>query len=181
MSEWVNAANEQVADSMALYSKLAERIPGNKGWRGSTVKTYTVISADEAKEQRQWYVVDARGKTLGRLASQIAVVLRGKHKPVFTPHMDTGDYVIVVNAEKVHVTGRKLDQKMYHRHSGYMGGLRSITLRDQLAKHPTRVLESAVRGMLPHSRLGRQMIKKLKVYAGPNHPHEAQKPQPLDF
>jgi len=145
------------------------------------VKTYTVISADEAKEQQEWYVVDATGKTLGRLASQIAHVLRGKHKPVFTPHIDTGDYVVVVNAEKVRVTGRKMDQKKYYRHSGYVGGLRTITLRDQLAKHPTRVIELAVRGMLPHNRLGRQVIKKLKVYAGPDHPHKAQDPQPLDL
>lgn len=145
------------------------------------MKTYTVISAEEAKAQREWYVVDAKGKTLGRLASQIAVVLRGKNKPIFTPHMDTGDFVIVVNAEKVRVTGRKLDQKMYHRHSGYPGGLRSITLRDQLEKHPTRVIESAVRGMLPRNRLGRKLIKKLKVYAGPDHPHEAQNPRPLDL
>ncbi|NOZ04939.1 MAG: 50S ribosomal protein L13 [Chloroflexi bacterium] len=145
------------------------------------MKTYTVISADEAKEQQEWYVVDATGKTLGRLASQIAHVLRGKHKPVFTPHIDTGDYVVVVNAEKVRVTGRKMDQKKYYRHSGYVGGLRTITLRDQLAKHPTRVIELAVRGMLPHNRLGRQVIKKLKVYAGPDHPHKAQDPQPLDL
>jgi len=145
------------------------------------VKTYTVISADEAKEQQEWYVVDATGKTLGRLASQIAHVLRGKHKPVFTPHIDTGDYVVVVNAEKVRVTGRKMDQKKYYRHSGYVGGLRTITLRDQLAKHPTRVIELAVRGMLPHNRLGRQVMKKLKVYAGPDHPHKAQNPQPLDL
>ncbi len=145
------------------------------------MKTYTVISADEAKEQQEWYVVDATGKTLGRLASQIAHVLRGKHKPVFTPHIDTGDYVVVVNAEKVRVTGRKMDQKKYYRHSGYVGGLRTITLRDQLAKHPTRVIELAVRGMLPHNRLGRQVMKKLKVYAGPDHPHKAQNPQPLDL
>ncbi len=145
------------------------------------MKTYTVISADEAKEQQKWYVVDATDKTLGRLASQIAHVLRGKHKPVFTPHMDTGDYVVVVNAEKVRVTGRKMDQKKYYRHSGYVGGLRTITLRDQLAKHPTRVIELAVRGMIPHNRLGRQVMKKLKVYAGPDHPHKAQDPQPLDL
>ena len=145
------------------------------------MKTYTVISAEEAKEQRQWYVVDATGKTLGRLASQIAVVLRGKHKPTFTPHLDMGDFVIVVNAEKVRVTGRKLDQKVYYRHSGYPGGLKSITLRDQLEKHPTRVIEAAVRGMLPRNRLGRKLMKKLKVYAGPDHPHQAQNPQPLDL
>jgi large subunit ribosomal protein L13 len=125
--------------------------------------------------------VDAEGKTLGRLASEIAQVLRGKHKPIFTPHLDCGDYVIVVNAEKVHVTGRKLDQKMYYRHSGYPGGLKSINLRNQLQKHPERVLESAVRGMLPKNRLGRKMFKKLKVYAGDSHPHQAQQPKLLEL
>jgi large subunit ribosomal protein L13 len=126
-------------------------------------------------------VVDAEGKTLGRLATGIAHVLRGKHKPDFSPSVDVGDYVIVVNAEKVQVTGRKLDQKMYYRHSGYPGGLKEISLRDQLAKHPTRVLTHAVRGMLPKNRLGRRMFKKLKVYAGPDHPHQAQQPKPLDL
>ena len=131
--------------------------------------------------EREWFVVDAEGKTLGRLATEIARVLRGKHKPNYSPSLDVGDYVIVVNAEKVHVTGRKLDQKMYYRHSGYPGGLKEISLRDQLAKHPTRVLSHAVRGMLPKNRLGRRMFKKLKVYAGPDHPHEAQQPKPLDL
>jgi large subunit ribosomal protein L13 len=126
-------------------------------------------------------LVDAEGKTLGRLASEIAKVLRGKHKPIYTPHLDCGDYVIVVNADKVQVTGQKLDQKMYYRHSGYPGGLTSINLMDQLQKHPERVLEAAVRGMLPKNRLGRKMFKKLKVYAGDSHPHQAQQPKPLKF
>jgi len=142
------------------------------------VKTYTVRRGDI---RREWYVVDAQGKTLGRLASEIAKILRGKHKPIYVPHLDCGDYVIVVNAEKVRVTGKKLDQKFYYRHSGYPGGLKSINLRDQLQKHPTRVLEAAVRGMLPKNRLGRAMIKKLKVYAGDLHPHQAQQPKALEL
>lgn len=131
--------------------------------------------------KREWYVVDAQGKTLGRLAAAIAVILRGKHKPTYSPAIDGGDYVIVVNAEKVRVTGRKLDQKFYYRHSGYPGGFRQVSLRDQLARHPTRALEHAVRGMLPRNRLGRRMFKKLKVYAGPDHPHQAQQPKPLEW
>ena len=131
--------------------------------------------------ERDWYVVDAEGETLGRLASRIAPILKGKHKPIYTPHLDCGDFVVVVNAEKVRVTGRKLDQKFYHHHSGYPGGLKSISLRDQLDKHPERVLQAAVRGMLPKNKLGRRMIKKLKVYAGETHPHEAQQPEPLDL
>jgi large subunit ribosomal protein L13 len=142
------------------------------------VKTYTVKKGDI---KREWYVVDAQGRTLGRLASEIAKILRGKHKPIYVPHLDCGDYVIVVNAEKVRVTGKKLDQKFYYRHSGYPGGLKSINLRDQLQKHPTRVLEAAVRGMLPKNRLGRAMIKKLKVYAGDSHPHQAQQPKALEL
>lgn len=130
---------------------------------------------------RKWYVVDATGKTLGRLASEIAKVLRGKHKPIFTPHMDTGDYVIVVNAEKVKVTGKKLDQKIYYRHSGYVGGLKETTLKDMLKRHPERVVEFAVKGMLPKGPLGRQMYKKLFVYAGPDHKHAAQKPETFTF
>lgn len=129
-----------------------------------------------AEVERSWYVVDAEGQTLGRLATQIAVLLRGKHKPIFSPSVDCGDYVIVVNAEKIQVTGRRLDQKKYYRHSGYPGGLSEISLRDQLAKYPTRVIETAVRGMLPKNKLGRKMFKKMKVYAGPEHPHEAQQP-----
>ncbi len=130
---------------------------------------------------RQWYVVDAAGKNLGRLASRIATILRGKHKPNYTPHLDVGDFVIVVNAEKVAVTGRKLRRKMYYRHSLYPGGLKQVSLEQMLQKHPTRVIEHAVRGMLPKNRLGRRMIKKLKIYAGDSHPHQAQKPKPLDL
>ncbi|MDM8519643.1 50S ribosomal protein L13 [Anaerolineales bacterium HSG6] len=138
------------------------------------------ISAKQTDIVPEWHVVNAQGKTLGRLATQIATVLRGKHKSIFTPHVDCGDYVIVINAEKVHVTGRKLLQKKYYRHSGYPGGLSEITLRDQLKKFPERVIEHAVRGMLPKNTLGRKMYKKLKVYAGDKHPHEAQKPQELN-
>lgn len=129
--------------------------------------------------ERRWYVVDADGKTLGRLATQIAETLRGKGKPEYTPHVDTGDFVIVVNAEKIAVTGKKLDQKLYHRHSGYPGGLRSRTLRAQLERQPAEVVRKAVKGMLPRNRLGRAQLLKLKVYAGPAHPHEAQQPIPL--
>lgn len=139
------------------------------------------ISAKEQDIQRDWYVIDAQGQTLGRLATRIATILRGKHKPVYTPHVDCGDYVIVVNAEKVHVTGQKLTQKKYYRHSGYPGGLKQITLRDQLQKFPGRVIEAAVRGMLPKNRLGRRMFKKLKVYAGPDHPHQAQQPKLIEL
>lgn len=140
------------------------------------MKTYAVKASEI---ERAWFVVDAEGKTLGRLASEIAKILKGKHKPIYSPHLDVGDFVIVVNAEKIHVTGRKREQKFYYRHSGYPGGLKKISLRDQLARHPTRVLEAAVRGMLPKNRLGRRMIKKLKVYAGPEHPHQAQQPKKL--
>ena len=130
--------------------------------------------------ERRWYVVDADGQTLGRLATQIADTLRGKRKPEYTPHVDTGDFVVVVNAEKIAVTGQKLDQKMYHRHSGYPGGLRSRTLREQLERRPTEVIRKAVKGMLPRNRLGRAQLGKLKVYAGPEHPHAAQSPEPLE-
>jgi large subunit ribosomal protein L13 len=142
------------------------------------VKTYTAKPADI---ERKWYVVDAQGQTLGRLSSQIATILRGKHKPMYTPHMDCGDFVIVINAEKVWTTGRRLDQKVYYRHSGYPGGLKERTLREQLQKFPERVIESAVRGMLPKNKLGRQMFKKLKVYAGSEHPHQAQQPEVLEL
>ena len=131
--------------------------------------------------QREWYVVDATGQTLGRLASKIARIVRGKHKPIYSPAVDAGDYVIVVNAEKIHVTGGKLDKKIYYHHTGYPGGLKEIALRDLLKKHPTRVIKFAVRGMLPKNRLGRRMFKKLKVYAGPDHPHEAQQPKPMEL
>lgn len=132
--------------------------------------------------KREWWIVDASGKTLGRLASEIARILRGKHKPYYTPHMDCGDYVIVINADKVKVTGRKLDQKRYYwQYFNRPGHIKSRTLREQLQKHPERVIEHAVRGMLPKNRLGRRMFKKLKVYAGPDHPHKAQRPKPLDL
>jgi len=137
--------------------------------------------ANPASIERKWYVVDADGVTLGRLASEIAKVLRGKNKPIFTPHEDTGDYVIVVNAEKVNVTGKKLDQKMYYSHSDYVGGLKETNLKDMLQKHPERVVEHAVKGMLPKGPLGRQMYQKLFVYAGPDHKHAAQKPEELKF
>jgi large subunit ribosomal protein L13 len=138
------------------------------------IKTYTPKPEDI---QREWLVVDAKDQTLGRLASQIAHLLRGKHKPMFSPHMDVGDYVIVINCDKVRVTGRKLDQERYYWHSGYPGGIRSRTLREQMNKYPERVIEAAVRGMLPKNKLGRQMIKKMKVYKGDSHPHAAQKPK----
>lgn len=131
--------------------------------------------------EREWLVVDAEGQTLGRLASQLAAILRGKHKPEFSPSVDVGDFIVVVNAEKIRVTGRKMEQKKYYRHSGYPGGLSEIKLADQLARHPTRVLKLAVRGMLPRNRLGRSMLKKLKVYAGPDHPHQAQQPRQLEL
>ena len=140
------------------------------------MKTYT---AKPGEIERSWYVVDAESKTLGRLATQIADVLRGKGKPAYTAHVDTGDFVIVVNAEKIHVTGQKLDQKMYYRHSGYPGGLRTRTLREQLERRPEEVIRKAVRGMLPKNRLAAAQLKTLKVYAGPDHPHAAQNPEPL--
>ena len=141
------------------------------------MKTYV---ATPATAERNWYVVDASGRTLGRLATQIADALRGKRKPEYTPHVDTGDFVIVVNAEKIAVTGDKLSQKRYYRHSGYPGGLRSRTLRDMLERRPEEVVRRAVRGMMPRSRLGRKQLTKLKVYAGPDHPHAAQQPQPME-
>ncbi|MFN2165250.1 MAG: 50S ribosomal protein L13 [Anaerolineae bacterium] len=142
------------------------------------MRTFT---AKKETIEREWFVVDATDQTLGRLAARIAPILKGKHKPTYTPHLDCGDFVIVVNADKVRVTGRKLDQKFYYRHSGYPGGISSISLRDQLAKFPERVIQAAVKGMLPKNRLGRQMMKKLKVYAGDNHPHQAQQPKSLEF
>ena len=137
--------------------------------------------ANPDKVERKWYAVDADGQTLGRLASEIAKVLRGKNKPIYTPHIDTGDYVIVVNADKVKVTGKKLDQKIYYRHSDYVGGMKESTLREMMDKKPERVIELAVKGMLPKGPLGRAMIKKLHVYAGPEHDHAAQKPEVLTF
>ena len=137
--------------------------------------------ASPATIDRKWYVVDATGMTLGRLASEVAKVLRGKNKPIFTPHIDTGDYVIVINAEKIAVTGKKLDQKIYYHHSDYVGGMKETTLREKLAKKPESVIELAVKGMLPKGPLGRQMLTKLHVYAGSEHKHEAQKPEVLTF
>jgi large subunit ribosomal protein L13 len=142
------------------------------------MKTY---NAKPGEISREWYVVDADGQTLGRLATEIANVLRGKGKPQYTPHVDTGDFIVVVNAEKVQVTGNKLDQKRYYRHSGYPGGLRSRTLREQLDRRPEEVIRKAVRGMLPKNRLARRQITKLKIYAGPEHPHAAQSPEPLEL
>ena len=139
------------------------------------------VSVREQDVQRDWYVIDAQGQTLGRVATHVATLLRGKHKPIYTPHVDCGDYVVVVNADKIHVTGKKMTQKIYYRHSGYPGGLKQVTLRDQLQKFPDRIVEKAVRGMLPKNRLGRRMFKKLKVYAGPDHPHQAQQPKPMEL
>jgi large subunit ribosomal protein L13 len=141
------------------------------------MKTY---NAKPGEIQRDWVLVDAEGQTLGRLATQIADRLRGKTKPQYTPHVDTGDFVVVVNAEKIAVTGKKLDEKMYYRHSGYPGGLKQRTLREQLDRRPTEVLRKAVKGMLPRNRLGRQQLTKLKIYVGPEHPHEAQSPTPME-
>ena len=137
--------------------------------------------ASPATIERKWYVVDAANKTLGRLTSEVAKILRGKHKAIFTPHIDTGDYVIIVNADKIKVTGRKLDQKIYFRHTDYVGGVKETTLREMMAKKPEKVVELAVKGMLPKGPLGREMFKKLHVYAGPEHPHAAQKPEVLTF
>jgi large subunit ribosomal protein L13 len=131
--------------------------------------------------QRQWHVIDATDVVLGRLASQAAILLRGKHKPYYAPHIDTGDFVIIVNADKVALTGNKLEQKKAYRHSGYPGGLRSVAYSDLLEKHPERAVEKAIKGMLPKNTLGRQMFKKVKVYAGPDHPHQAQQPQPFEI
>ncbi|HEC60628.1 MAG TPA: 50S ribosomal protein L13 [bacterium] len=139
-------------------------------------KTYFPKAGEISHE---WVLVDANDRILGRLATQIASILLGKHKPKFTPGVDSGDYVVVVNAKRIRVTGKKLDNKIYYRHSNYPGGLKAISLRQQLAKHPERVIHSAVWGMLPHNKLGRRLIKKLKIYAGPDHPHEAQSPKPL--
>ena len=142
------------------------------------MKTYVANSNDR---QREWLVVDATGKTLGRLATQIAIALRGKNKPEYTPHVDTGDFVIVVNAEKISVTGKKLEDKKYYRHTGYPGGLKTRTLAEQLERRPEEVIRKAVKGMLPRNRLARKQLTKLKVYAGPDHPHIAQKPETMEI
>lgn len=141
----------------------------------------TTFMANPQNVQRKWFVVDAEGKTLGRLASQIAAILRGKHKPTFTPHTDTGDFVIIVNAEKIHLTGNKMNDKIYRRHTGYPGGMKEVAAKDLLERRPTRALELAIKGMLPHNRLGADMYRKLKVYAGPEHPHAAQLPEKLEI
>ncbi|MCC5864142.1 MAG: 50S ribosomal protein L13 [Wenzhouxiangella sp.] len=142
------------------------------------MKTYSARPQDV---RRQWHLIDAEGKTLGRLATEVARRLRGKHKPEYTPHIDTGDYVVIVNAEKIGVTGRKMSDKVYHRHTGYIGNLKSITLEKLLARRPERVIQHAVKGMMPKGPLGRAMLGKLKIYAGPEHPHAAQQPQPLEL
>ena len=141
----------------------------------------TTFMANQANTERKWYVIDAEGKTLGRLAAEVAKLLRGKHKPTFTPHFDTGDHVIVVNADKIHLTGKKLVQKTYFRHSGYPGGTTFTTAGKMLADKPERVIEIAIKGMLPKNRLGRQMYRKLKVYRGPEHPHAAQQPETYEL
>ena len=138
----------------------------------------TTYMAKPGSVERKWYVVDAAGKRVGRLATEIATILRGKHKPEYTPHVDTGDFVVVINAEKVVFTGNKMEKKFYYRHSGYPGGLKAVKAGDMLQRHPERIMEKAVRGMLPHNRLGEDQYRKLKVYAGPDHPHAAQKPAP---
>jgi large subunit ribosomal protein L13 len=139
------------------------------------------VSAKPAEVNHAWYLIDATDKTLGRLSTEIARRLRGKHKPIYTPHVDTGDYIVVVNAEKIRVTGNKLNDKMYYRHTGYIGNMKKTNLNDLLNEHPTRVIETAVKGMLPKNPLGRAMFKKLKVYAGPEHKHASQQPQPLEI
>jgi len=145
------------------------------------LKLYKTYSAKKEEVKRKWFVVDAKDKVLGRLASKIALILRGKHKSIYTPHVDTGDYVIVVNAEKVVLTGKKLENKKYYSHSGYPGGLKVKTAKELLEKYPERLIIHAVKGMLPKNILGRKMLKKLKVYRGENHPHKAQKPEPLEL
>ncbi len=147
-------------------------------WRFHAMKTYVANANDR---ERNWLVVDATGQTLGRLATQIADALRGKRKPTYTPHVDTGDFVVVVNAEKIAVTGNKRSAKMYYRHSGYPGGLKTRTLDDMLERRPEEVLRLAVKGMLPRNRLARKQLTKLKIYAGPEHPHQAQQPQPMEL
>ena len=166
---------------------MAGHLPGNiteKQKNSSTIYGGNIMKtfmANPATIDRKWYVVDATDMTLGRLASEVAKVLRGKNKPIFTPHIDCGDNVIVINAEKIKVTGKKMDQKVYYHHSDYVGGLKEATLREKLAKKPEQVIELAVKGMLPKGPLGRQMFTKLHVYAGPEHKHEAQKPEVLTF
>ena len=165
---------------MALKELLKQRVMEKLNFSQEVISMNTFM-ANPDKIERKWYVVDADGCTLGRLASGVASVLRGKNKPQFTPHVDTGDYVIIVNADKIKVTGKKLEQKIYYNHSDYVGGMRETTLKEMLAKKPERVIELAVKGMLPKGPLGRSMYTKLFVYAGPEHKHEAQKPEALTF
>ena len=167
----------RICERAAVYAGTADGAATPR-WLSSpaALKTYVATPLDR---ERNWVLVDAEGKTLGRLATQIADTLRGKRKPTYTPHVDVGDFVVVVNAEKVSVSGKKREEKLYHRHSGYPGGLRTRSLQEQLDRRPTEVLRAAVKGMLPRTRLGRAQITKLKIYAGPEHPHEAQAPKPL--
>ncbi len=155
--------------------------PGRTWGTNPVLSLMKTFSAKNEEVRRDWYVVDAEGKTLGRLASELASRLRGKHKPEYTPHVDTGDYMVVINAEKIRVTGNKMQNKMYHRYTGYIGNLKSISLEKLLASKPERVLELAVKGMLPHNPLGRRMLRKLRVFAGPEHSHTAQQPKPLEI
>jgi large subunit ribosomal protein L13 len=160
---------------MVSATRVLTKVPHAKG---STVRTFSPKGNDIT---RQWHVVDASGVVLGRLASQVAVLLRGKHKPIFAPHVDTGDFVIIINADKVELSGNKLERKMAYRHSGYPGGLRSVSYGELMEKHPERAVEKAVKGMLPKNSLGRKTLSKLKVYAGPDHPHQAQQPVPFEI
>jgi large subunit ribosomal protein L13 len=167
---------------MGLYTACPiHRYSGTTAeWYEGACDCMKTFSAKKEGIERRWYLIDADGKVLGRVASQVATILRGKHKPIYTPHIDTGDHIIVVNARKVRLTGNKRQEKFYARHSGYPGGFKSILADKLLAQKPERVIEIAVKGMLPKNRLGRAMFKKLKVYAGPDHPHQAQQPQPLE-
>ena len=178
-----------MSERAAVYARTpdGDATPGWLSWSAAAppgrgvstlMKTYVANATDR---ERNWLLVDAEGQTLGRLATQIADALRGKRKPVYTPHVDTGDFVVVVNAEKISVTGQKLKEKMYYRHSGYPGGLKSRTLNDMLERRPEEVIRLAVKGMLPKNRLARKQLTKLKVYAGPEHPHAAQQPKPLEL
>jgi large subunit ribosomal protein L13 len=169
----------RICERAAVYARAADGAtrPCWLSW-SAALKTYVATPQDR---ERNWLLVDAEGQTLGRLATQIADTLRGKRKPTYTPHVDVGDFVVVVNAEKISVTGQKRQEKLYHRHSGYPGGLKTRTLNDMLERRPEEVIRLAVRGMLPKNRLARKQLTKLKIYAGPEHPHEAQKPQPMEI
>jgi large subunit ribosomal protein L13 len=170
-----------IDESLAIISRLYSPIPLTALLAADRYSEMKTFSAKPESVKRDWYVVDATDKTLGRLSTEIARRLRGKHKPEFTPHVDTGDYIVVINAEKVAVTGAKLDDKMYHRFTGYVGNLKTTSLKDLLATYPERVIEIAVKGMLPKNPLGRAMYRKLKVYGGAEHPHTAQQPKALEI